>query len=117
MAFNAFTEVVLDERRNVLIVKGTSNPPQGADAKIFAAVISVDDPDCRRTLPGRVLNPNDDPWEAEVPNALQKNDDAKCAEATPFTAKEGNVFVVGSAKSSTHGFELWVNELPLGTKA
>jgi hypothetical protein len=112
MAFNAFTSVVLDEERNMLIVKGRSDPPLSAETKMFAAVIGVDDTD-RRTAPMAVTDSGTDGWHADIPNELVPIDG--CDDAKPFTFED--VYLVGSADSPTSGFVLWVNKLPIGAKS
>lgn len=112
MAFNAFTSVVLDEERNMLIVKGRSEPPLGAETKMFAAVIGVDDTD-RRTAAVAVTDSGTDGWHTAIANELEPIDEYD--DAKPFTFEE--VYLVGSADSPTSGLELWVNKLPISAKS
>jgi hypothetical protein len=105
MAFNAFTSVVLDAERNLLVAKGVSDPANGAGAEIDVAILAVADPDNKR-CDGPAIDAGSSDWVAEIPN---RDDD-------PFVGGEA-VFVVGAARSASAPLFLWVNKRTIGAKS
>lgn len=105
MAFNAFTSVVLDAERNLLVAKGVSDPANGADAEINVAILAVDDPDNKR-CEGPAIDAGSTDWVAEIPNRPED----------PFAGGEA-VYVVGSAQSPGAQIFLWVNKRTIGAKS
>ena len=105
MAFNAFTSVVLDAERNLLVAKGVSDPGNGADAEINVAILAVADPDNKRCQ-GPAIDAGSTDWVAEIPNP----------DKDPFSGGEP-VFVVGSAQSPTEPLFLWVNKRTISAKS
>ncbi len=75
MAFNAFSNVLIDAATNDLLVKGTSDPPLDPGAKFVVAVASVDDPNSKRTQGDDTNDPTAGDWVTRVPQP---------ADAEPF---------------------------------
>jgi hypothetical protein len=85
MAFNAFSNVLIDEATKDLLVKGTSDPPLDAGARFVVAVASVEDPNNRRTQGEDTDDPTAGDWVTRVPQP---------ADAEPFQAGD-EVYISG----------------------
>ncbi len=105
MAFNAFTEVKIDDENGLLLVKGFCDPLLGAGAQILVSA-SKDprDPEAPRCQIA-ALNPQSDGWHAEIPLSEVPVDDGD------------RVFIGGFATAEGVDDYLWADAVEVGVKA
>ena len=105
MAYNAFTEIVVDESNDTIILKGQSPEPLGPNAQIVVAVMQDPNDEDAARLQGDVNDAQDNPWVAEFP-----------LDGAPF--KNGDeVVVAGMARSDEDDIFVWGDKRTIDLKS
>jgi hypothetical protein len=105
MSLNAFDGVTVTDDGKTVFVDGHSNPPFEAD-EIDVVIIAVADEDKR--LKGKVANPHQSSWTAQIDQSKLSDDEA-------FAAGE-EVTVVGSARAESGEVDLWAGIVKAGER-
>jgi hypothetical protein len=97
MAFNAFTNVLIDEVTKEVLVKGESSPNLEANPRFVVAVAALDDPNTKRTQGDQTEDATASVWTTRLPQP---------ADAEPFEPGD-EVFVSGIATSDDSEPFVW----------